>query len=155
MKEKGATYVLVRTNSADVNFRKLVKALDEELSIRDGADHAFYAAYNKIDFIHHVVVAFNENIPVGCGAIKHFSPGLMEIKRMFVDPEFRSRGIARTILNELENWARQLSCEKCVLETGHKQPEAIALYQKCGYTVIPNYGQYAGVSGSICFEKIL
>jgi GNAT superfamily N-acetyltransferase len=77
----------------------------------------------------------------------------MEIKRMYVTPASRKKGIATMILCELETWAAELSYENCILETGIKQPEAIELYKKNGYTVIPNYGQYAGVQTSVCFEK--
>ena len=72
---------------------------------------------------------------------------------MFVSPESRRKGIAAKILTELENWATELSYAKCILETGKKQPEAIGLYIKNGYKSIPNYGQYAGVENSLCFEK--
>jgi GNAT superfamily N-acetyltransferase len=64
-------------------------------------------------------------------------------------------GIASKILTNLENWAEELSYKKCILETGKKQPEAIALYLKNDYTVIPNYGHYASVENSLCFEKKL
>jgi GNAT superfamily N-acetyltransferase len=79
----------------------------------------------------------------------------MEVKRMFVVLNHRGKGFAQRILTELEQWAIQLSYKKCVLETGKKQPEAIALYQKCGYTQIENYGQYAGIENSLCFEKTI
>ncbi len=68
-------------------------------------------------------------------------------------PGSRGKGIASKILAELEIWATELFYEKCILETGKKQPEAIALYKKNGYNIIPNYGQYAGVENSLCFEK--
>ena len=77
----------------------------------------------------------------------------MEVKRMFVSPEGRNKGIGTLILSELESWASELSYTKCILETGKKQPEAIRLYDKNGYTLIPNYGQYAGIANSVCFEK--
>ena len=67
----------------------------------------------------------------------------------------RGEGIATIILKELEVWAAELHYEKCRLETGKKQPEAIELYKKNGYKVIPNYGQYEGVENSVCFEKSL
>lgn len=72
---------------------------------------------------------------------------------MFTSAEARGRGIASRILDELESWALELGYSKCILETGFKQPEAIALYQKNGYSRIDNYGQYAGVETSLCFEK--
>ena len=79
----------------------------------------------------------------------------MEIKRMYTSPESRGKGIASSVLSELEGWASELSYEKCILETGKKQPEAIGLYEKNGYKTIPNYGQYAGIENSLCFEKHL
>ncbi|MCB0650829.1 MAG: GNAT family N-acetyltransferase [Saprospiraceae bacterium] len=145
-----------RTNSQNADFRILVQKLDQELKIKDGADHAFYAPFNVIDKVSQVVVAYWDSLPVGCGAIKAYDKaGVVEIKRMFVDPAHRGRGIATKILQELESWARELSYSRCILETGLKQPEAIALYKKCGYLIIPNYGQYENVEGSVCFEKTL
>jgi len=74
---------------------------------------------------------------------------------MYTLPENRGKGIATKVLSELELWATELSSEKCILETGKKQPEAIELYKKNGYKQIPNYGQYAEIENSICFEKNL
>jgi GNAT superfamily N-acetyltransferase len=74
---------------------------------------------------------------------------------MYTVPAFRGQGIAAAVLNALEQWAAELSYESCVLETGKRQPEAIALYKKSGYIIIPNYGQYAGVENSVCFRKTL
>ncbi len=145
----------IRTNSENKYFQELVKLLDKDLSIRDGADHSFYSQFNKIDMIKHAVVAFDNEIPVGCGAVKELSEDAMEVKRMYVLPERRGEGIARIILKELEKWTAELNYQKCRLETGKKQPEAIALYEKSGYKKIANYGQYEGVENSVCFEKIL
>ena len=146
---------LIRTDSSNHNFVELVKLLDKELQIRDGADHSFYAQYNKIDKIKNVVVAYIDDIAVGCGAIKEYEPGTIEIKRMFVKDKYRSKGIATFVLLELEKWTRELGCSKCILETGVIQPEAIRLYTKNNYSIIPNYGQYAGVDNSVCMEKVL
>ena len=144
---------LIRTDSDNPDFVKLVRALDADLAKRDGSDHSFYAQFNKIDAIKHAVVVYENEHPMGCGAIKEFDANTMEIKRMYVLPESRKAGIATTILSELEHWAKELSYSKCVLETGKRQPEAVALYKKNGYVLIPNYGQYAGVENSLCFEK--
>lgn len=146
---------VIRTDSDNPDFIALVKLLDADLAWRDGDDHSFYAQFNKIDSIKHVVVAYDDARPVACGAIKQFDLGIMEVKRMYVSPDARKRGIATTVLSELETWAREIGCSSCVLETGHKQPEAIGLYRKNGYHTIPNYGQYAGVDNSICFSKQL
>ncbi len=144
---------IIRTDSSNIDFIELVKHLDADLAIRDGEEHSFYAQYNKINMINHVIVAYEDNKPISCGAIKEFSPKVMEVKRMFTLPEYRSKGIATTILTELEKWAGEMTFEKCILETGKAQPEAIALYRKNGYTIITNYGQYAGIENSVCFEK--
>ena len=144
-----------RVTSADADFVMLVRLLDAELAERDGADHPFYAQFNKIDSIKHVVLALEDGVPVGCGAIKGFGPGTMEVKRMFVVPERRGTGVATMVLAELERWAIELGASRCILETGKKQPEAIALYGKNGYSIIANYGQYAGVENSVCFAKVL
>ena len=146
---------VTRTNAEHPDFIELVKYLDAELAERDGADHSFYAPFNTISSIKHVVLAFENENPVGCGAIKAYGPDAMEIKRMYVLPEHRGKGIAAEILSELEHWAAELAIDRCVLETGQKQPEAIALYTKSGYRLIPNYGQYEGVENSLCFEKKL
>ena len=146
---------MIRTNSENHDFVELVKHLDADLAQRDGADHSFYAQFNKIDTIKHAIVAYEGNTPVGCGAIKEYSPDTMEIKRMYTLPEARGQGVASSVLRELEHWASELGYEKCILETGKKQPEAIALYKKNEYQIIPNFGQYADVQDSVCFEKNL
>jgi len=146
---------LIRTHSNQTDFRQLVALLDQDLAVRDGDEHDFYAQFNKVDSIKEVVVAYKDELPVGCGSIKPFSETIAEIKRMFVHPEYRRQGIAGKVLSELENWAIQLSFSMCILETGKKQPEAIALYQKAGYSITPNYGQYINVENSICLSKSL
>ena len=144
---------LLRTNSENTDFVELVKLLDADLAIRDGKEHSFYAQYNKIDNIKYVVIAYDNSKPVGCGAIKEYSPDIMEIKRMYTLPEERGKRIATKILIELEKWAHELSYKMCILETGKKQPEAISLYKRNEYKIIPNYGQYVGMENSVCFEK--
>lgn len=154
---------LVRTNSENKDFIKLLIDLDAFLKITDQEEHEFYNQYNNIDVIKHVVVAYVHKVPVGCGAIKKFDTETnsgevtlaMEVKRMFVAKENRGEGIAQKILHELEIWAKELGYQKCVLETGKRQVEAVKFYHKCDYRVIPNYGQYAHMENSICFEKQL
>jgi len=146
---------LIRTNSDNKDFRALVSLLDKDLAIRDGEEHAFYAQFNKVDSIKEVVVAYQNQTPVACGAIKAFSNTAAEVKRMFVHPDYRKQGIAAKVLSELENWAAELGFSHAVLETGKKQAEAIALYRKNGYNITPNYGQYIGVDNSVCMVKLL
>ena len=144
---------LVRTNSDNADFRELVALLDADLAIRDGAEHLFYAQFNKVGAIRHVVVAYVGETAVGCGAFKEYERGTAEIKRMFVRENERGRGIAGEILAELETWAKELNFSECILETGVKQPEAIRLYQKSGYAKMTSYGQYLNVANSVCMRK--
>ena len=144
-----------RTNSDDADFTSLVRLLDADLAVRDGEEHTFYAQFNKLASIRHAVVIYEDGTPVGCGAFKPFDENSVEIKRMYLLPVQRGRGLASQILKELEQWAAELGHSRCTLETGKKQPEAMALYSKSGYSVIPNFGQYAGVENSVCFEKKL
>lgn len=145
----------IRTDSENADFQKLVEQLDADLKIRDGIEHVFYAQFNKVDTIKYVVIAYQNNMAVGCGAIKQYDTDTMEVKRMYVLPNKRGEGIASAILLALEQWAIELNFRKCLLETGKKQPEAIALYKKNGYLIIPNYGQYKLVENSSCFKKLL
>ncbi len=144
---------IVRTSSENKDFIGLVKLLDADLAERDGDDHAFYHQFNKIDVIKHAIILYENQKPVGCGAIKEFDSNSMEVKRMYTTPESRGQGFATKILSELEKWVEELSYEKCVLETGKRQPEAIKLYTKNGYDIIPNFGPYIGIENSVCFEN--
>lgn len=148
-------FTCIRTDSTNTDFKMLVNQLDRYLMGINGDDHDFFDQFNKIDNIRHVVVLYLDGQPAGCGAIKEYEPGIMEVKRMFVPPAARSKGLATAVLKELEAWAAELGYEKCILETGDIMPDAIALYKKNGYSSIPNYGQYVGVASSVCFEKLL
>ena len=146
---------IVRTNSENKDFVRLVKDLDAYLKVTDGDEHDYYNQFNNIDVLKHVVIYYINDKPVGCGAIKNFNNSAMEVKRMFVSKDYRNKGVARKILTELESWTVELGFEKCLLETGRRQIEAVNFYKKCMYTVIPNYGQYIGMKNSVCFEKYL
>ncbi|MBK8242055.1 MAG: GNAT family N-acetyltransferase [Saprospiraceae bacterium] len=146
---------LIRTDNHHEDFKLLVIELDKELKLRDGDDHTFYAQYNKSDNIKYVLVAYNQELPIACGAIKEYDQDTMEIKRMFVRPNYRNQGLASLILKALEQWCQELHYIKCMLETGINQPEAIRLYEKNNYTKIPNYGPYINVENSFCFLKVL
>jgi putative acetyltransferase len=146
---------IVKTDSSNADFQQLVNLLDADLAIRDGDEHAFYHQFNLIDSLIYCVIAYKNNKAVGCGAIKNYGSGVMELKRMFVLPEERGKKIATLLLDYLENWSKELGSQKCILETGVNQKEAIGLYHKCNYSIIKNYGQYENANNSICFEKLL
>lgn len=144
---------LLRTDSTNPDFLALVKLLDADLAFRDGDDHAFYAPFNKTNLLNYALVLYVNDEPVSSGALKEFSASSIEVKRMYTLPAHRGKGYASTVLKELEKWAAELSYQSCVLETGKNQPEAIAMYHRNGFHVIPNYGQYVGMENSVCFQK--
>lgn len=144
---------LKRTDSSNTDFISLVKQLDEYLAIVDGDDHEFYNQYNGLESLNHVVICYLDDKPVGCGAFKPYDNSSAEIKRMYVSPEIRKKGIGSKVLNELENWAAELGYSRMILETGKRQVEAVSLYKGQNYIQIPNYGQYKEMENSICFEK--
>lgn len=148
-------FTLIRTDANDKDFKFLVEVLDSYLAKIDGEEHAFYNQLNQVDSLSQVVVAYENGKPIACGAMRSFGENTAEVKRMFTLPEARSRGVGGKILRELELWANELKFQRCVLETGKRQPDAIHLYIKHGYKRVPNFGKYDGVANSVCFEKEL
>jgi len=146
---------LNRTNSDNPDFHILTAALDVELCKIYGTKQEDYVEYNKIIDLPTVVLAYEGETPVACGCIKIFSDNTVEIKRMFVTDPLRGNGIASSIVKELETWAKELGYSFSVLETGKGQPDAIGLYQKLGYKITANYGQYDGLENSVCMKKEL
>jgi putative acetyltransferase len=147
--------ILQRANSNELAFKKLIKELDLYLETINGEQNNFFMQHNTTDKISHVIIALQNNLPAGCGAIKQKEEGIVEVKRMFVSPSCRNQGIGSKILNELELWALELGNTKCVLETSKTMQSANALYEKNNYKVIPNFEPYIGIDTSICYEKLL
>jgi GNAT superfamily N-acetyltransferase len=146
---------LRRTTSKNPDFVELVGLLDQELAVIDGDEYDFYHQYNGIDAINHVIILYVDNKASACGAMKEMDPKTMEIKRMYVLENDRKKGYATKVLSELENWAKELNYHSCKLETGKRQNAAVQLYTQRNYKLIPNFGPYAGVDNSVCFEKEL
>lgn len=132
--------VITRTQSDNKGFRHLIAQLDNELNQRNQKAQSEYDKFKRIEALDTVVVAFENEEAVGCGCFKEYNDKTVELKRMFVSSAYRSKGISKLVLQELEKWARDLGYSKTILETGSKQFEAIGLYQKNGYTRIENYG---------------
>jgi GNAT superfamily N-acetyltransferase len=101
------------------------------------------------------LVAWVDGVAVSCGGIRQYDATTGEIKRMFTVPEARRRGISRVVLEELEARARTIGYTRLVLETGVRQPEAIALYESAGYESIDPYGYYKHEPSSRCYAKSL
>ena len=146
---------IIRTDNNNLDFQALITELDAYLKITDGEDHEFYNQFNSLKKINNVVVAFQNEQAIGCGAFRKFDANTVEIKRMYVKVTYRGSGVANTVLSSLEEWASEEGFTKCVLETGNRQIDAIKFYKKSGYRSIPNYGQYAQAEDSNCFEKLV
>ena len=143
-----------RTTSDDPDFAGLVANLDRILAVTDGDDHSFFAQFNKSETLIHCLVAY-DGTAIGCGALRVYDQDTVEVKRMFVLPEFRGRSVGREILSELEKWAFSLGYKNCILETAKTLEPAVALYRSSGYEIIENYPPYDGVETSVCLTKKL
>ena len=146
---------ILRTDPGNKDFLDLTMKLDSILQESDGEEHEFFAQFNKSADLDKAVIIFINDDPAACGAIKKYSVKTAEIKRMYVRPEYRRKGIAGKILDELEKWSLELNYSECILETGRDLIAAVNLYKVSGYEMIPNYGQYAGKERSVCFRKVL
>ena len=101
------------------------------------------------------LVAFEDGEAIACGGVGRLDETTGELRRMYVLPAHRSRGLGRAILEELENAGRALGYTRMRLETGNEAPEAISLYTSSGYEPIPCWGSFASDPKSRCFEKPL
>ncbi len=146
---------IIRTTASDPAFITLIKDLDQELYAQYGATQKQYNQFNLPDPNQPVVLLIMNNEAVGCGSFKPFNDHSAEIKRMFVRPGYRGKGISRKILSELEALAKASGFTEAVLETAVRQTQAIGLYTSSGYTRTENYGQYKDMPNSICFSKRL
>ena len=147
------TLKISKTTSENPDFITLIAALDKSLWERYPELKTNYWGNNILELNPNVVVIYLDNKAVACGCFKRYDENTIEIKRMFVLPEARGLGIAQNILRELELWAHDKGYSLSVLETLYKQKEAIALYQKTGYTIVDNYEPYVGLENSICMRK--
>ncbi len=135
-----------------------ILALNAELESRypeDGANFFRLEPHEVSDGRGGFFIAYADGEPVGCGAVRRIEPTVAEIKRMYVAPDARGRGVGGHILCELEAEAVRLGVRRIVLETGPRQPEAIALYRRSGFDEIPLFGEYVGSQFSVCMAKNL
>jgi putative acetyltransferase len=153
--DKTTMIEIKRAHSDNPDFKTLTALLDITLCDIYGTKQEDFEEYNRIDNLETVVLAYEGKTPVGCGCFKKFNADTIEIKRMFVRPDHREKGVASRILYELETWALEQHYSYAALETGNRQLEAIALYQNLGYTITNNYGQYTDSDISVCMMKSL
>jgi putative acetyltransferase len=142
-----------RTTSADKDFQMLITHLDHELWNELKEDQATYDQFNKVPDISTVLIIYQGQQPVACGCFKEIDANTVEIKRMFVEKEWRRKGLSKLILNDLEQWAMEKGFENAILETSIHFTTARQLYESSGYTIIPNYPPYQGLTESVCMKK--
>jgi GNAT superfamily N-acetyltransferase len=147
---------LVRTTSDAPAAEELTDRLEAELVERYGPGGGASMPRRKADEYTAFVVAFVDHTPVACGGVcRHTGTDTAEVHRMYTRPDMRGRGYAIEVLAELERAAAEAGCTEMVLETGTLNPEAVALYQRCGYRPIPAYGPYVDTPHSRCFGRSL
>lgn len=137
---------------------KLFAALNAELSelyTEVGANHFELAASDVEEGTGALLVGWIGDEAVGCSAVRRLGNETAELKRMYVVPGARGKGVALQLLRATEVEARRLSVTRLVLETGERQPEAIALAEKVGYVRIAPFGEYAGSPLSVCMGRKL
>ena len=133
----------------------LVAELDAYFHAGWGEVAENYKQYHALDGMACAVVAYIEGKPVGCGCWRAYDPITAEVKRMYVRPAYRRLGVAGKIVAALEQHAAAGGCRRAVLETGADMPDAIAFYEKHGYRLTPNFGDFAGDEICVCMEKEL
>lgn len=145
------------TDGYNKDFILLCHELDKFLNELVGGEEnrAEYIQYNKVDDIHDVVIAYENDIPVGSASFKKYDDETAEVKRVFVKKEYRGQGISNELMRMLEQRAREKGFRYFILESGEPLVSAMALYRKIGYKVIPNYGQYVDMKDSVCMKKKL
>ena len=135
------------TDGHNKDFIELCHGLDEFLNELVGGEE------NRAEYI--VVIAYDNDIPVGSASFKKYDDENAEVKRVFVKEEYRGQGISNELMKMLEQRAREKGFKYFILESGEPLVSAMALYRKIGYKVIPNYGQYVNMEESICMKKKL
>ena len=144
-----------RTGCDDPGFQLLISRLDHELWNELHENQATYDQFNQVTGIQTAIIVYVNGKPAGIGCFKEFDKDTVEIKRMFVEKEFRGRGLSKYVLSELEQWALESGYQYAVLETSVRFRIAQNLYASTGYETIENYGQYKGLTESVCMKKDL
>jgi GNAT superfamily N-acetyltransferase len=156
-REEGDRMDIIYTNAQNPDFARLCVQLDAHLNQAAGGERrrAQYARYNTLESIHGVFLALEGGSAVGCAAFKRFDARCAEVKRVFVQDTSRGKGIARALMAALEAEAKKQGFTALILETGRALAPAVRMYEKLGYRVTENYGQYKNMPESVCMRKEL
>ena len=150
-------YTFVRCDGTNADFIENCRLLDEDLDRRVGKviQRDKYHQYNQLDKIHEALMVYHEGRPAGGGAIRAYDETTMELKRVFVRPEYQGKGVGSALVSGLIEWAKELGYKRMILETGALLTESCHVYKKLGFSQIPNYGAYVNMPESLCMGKDL
>lgn len=151
-------WTIRREHHESSDAKRLIDALDRELTEtypEEGATFFDLLAVDVAEGHGAFLVAREGTTPVGCGAVRLLGERRAELKRMYVVPEARGRGVASALLTELERTAVALGVRELVLETGARQVDALRLYERAGFVPVPAFGPYANSPLSTCLGKRL
>ena len=156
--ETSSAITIQRVELVSPAAQALISALNAELSSiypEQGATHFRLDPDEVADGRGAFLVAMRAAKAVGCGAVRRIDGRTGEIKRMYVPPEERGKGLSHLLLNAIESEARKLGLSRLVLETGVRQLAALALYEKAGFSRIEPFGEYVESPLSVCMAKDL
>lgn len=150
-----SSIILQEVNSDNIDFIYLCKELDRFLNQAIGgeAKREKYKIFNRLDTMDYVVLAYDNQIPVGCAALRKYSDKEIEIKRVFVCKEYRGKNIGGIILERLISQAKAWNYKRMILETGEFLESSVRLYMRYGFEAIPNYGEYKNMTESFCMGR--
>ena len=152
----GARAVLRPVSYADPLAQELIGRVQQEYVQRYGGPDGAAVSPEEFEPPHGLfLVAEVDGVPAGCGAWRSLGDGRAEVKRVYVEPPFRRRGLAQVVVDAIEADAGRAGVRSLVLNTGHRQPEALALYAALGYTPVPGFGLYACEPGAVFLGKDL
>lgn len=161
-----------RTSGDSPQFKALVSHLSKYQQQSAAVPSSGQETEDIVKEIQHSLLAEENGEVIGCAGIKvlkevesldiasstiiSHKPRISgEIRKMYVESQFRKKGVAGALISELESWSKELGLQQLVIETGRNQPENITLYRKHGFKVIQNYGVYKNQKNSICMLKML
>ncbi len=150
----------IRYEWADGNnsdFQRFYLATEEYYSSIVGGEknRKGFIPYNISQNIGIVVIAYIDDIAVGCAGLKSYSDTDAEIKRVWVEPVYRRRHIAVDMMQMIESKAKEQHFTRTILQTREAMAEAVLLYEKLGYNRIENYPPYDKLEGAVCYAKDL
>ena len=145
------------TDGNDPDFQRFYRLTEAYYSRIAGgkSKRLAFIPFNASSEIPHVLLAYQEETAAGCAGLKRYSETDAELKRLWVEPAFRGRHIAARLMDQIEEKALQMGFRRLILQTRPLMADAVALYEKRGYALIPNYPPYDQLDGAVCYAKAL